>query len=126
MTAWTTGGGVDRFFEIINTYAPLPPPGAGVPFDWGELEHCEELLGDAFELEITNHNTPWKAETPDEIWELISESFGPIKTLLGALPPERAEAFGVEMFDYLEEELTEDGIGLDRLYILVVGTRKGG
>ena len=126
MTAWTTGGGVDRFFEIINTYAPLPPPGAGVPFDWGEPEHCEELLGDAFELEITNHNTPWKAETPDEIWELISESFGPIKTLLGALPPERAEAFRVEMLDYLEEELTEDGIGLDRLYILVVGTRKGG
>jgi hypothetical protein len=101
-----------------------PTSWCGVSFDWGEPAHCEELLGDVFELEITNHNTPWIAETPDEIWELVSESFGPIKTLLGVLPPERAEAFRIEMLDYLEEEQTEDGIGLDRLYILVVGTRK--
>ena len=123
-TAWTTDGGVDRFFEIIGTYAPPPPPDAGVPFQWGEPEHCEALLGPAFDLEITTHNTPWHVETPDELWELMAESFGPIKTLLGMLPPERAEAFRAEMFEHLEEERTPDGVTMDRIYNLVVGTRK--
>ena len=46
MTAWTKAeGGVDKFFEIIGSYAPPPPPGAGIPFEWGEPAHCEELLG---------------------------------------------------------------------------------
>ena len=124
LTAWRTAGGVDRFFEIIGSYAPPPPPGAGIPLQWGEPEHCEELLGDAFELVITGHNTPQTGETPEEFWELMSESFGPIKTLLGALPPERAEAFRDEMLAFLEEEQTPDGVTMDRFYNLIVGTRK--
>jgi SAM-dependent methyltransferase len=125
MTAWTKAeGGVDKFFEIIGSYAPPPPPGAGIPFEWGEPEHCEELLGPFFELEITSHNTPWPFETPDEMWDLMSESFGPIKTLLGVLPPERAAAFKADMFEFLESERTPDGIDLDRPYNLIVGTRR--
>jgi SAM-dependent methyltransferase len=125
MTAWTSAeGGVDKFFQIIGSYAPPPPPGAGIPFDWGEREHCEELLGPAFELELSEENTPWPSETPDEVWALISENFGPVKTLLGVLPPERAESFRQEMFDFLEAERTEDGITLDRPYLLIVGTRR--
>ena len=125
MTAWTSAeGGVDKFFEIIGSYAPPPPPGAGIPFAWGEPEHCEELLGPAFELEITSDNTPWPFETPQDMWDLMSESFGPIKTLLGVLPPERAESFRQELFDFLEAERTPDGISLDRPYNLIVGTRR--
>jgi SAM-dependent methyltransferase len=124
MTAWMTGGGVDRFFEIINTYAPPPHPDAGVPFQWAEPEYCEMRLGDAFELEFSEHNSPWEAETPAEVWDLMSESFGPIKTLLGILPPERAESFRAEMFEYLEDERTPDGINLERLYRLIVGVRR--
>lgn len=125
MTAWTSAeGGVDKFFQIIGSYAPPPPPGAGVPFDWGEREHSEALLGPAFELDLSDGNTPWPSETPDEVWSLMSESFGPIKTLLGVLPPERAESFRQEMFAFLEEELTADGITLDRPYRLIVGTRR--
>ena len=125
MTAWMTGGGVDRFFEIINSYAPPPHPDAGVPFAWAEPEYAEMRLGDAFELEFSQHNSPWQEETPIAVWELMSESFGPIKTLLGVLPPERAESFRTEMLEYLEEERTDEGIDIERLYRLIVGTRKG-
>lgn len=125
MTAWTsTGDSVDRFFEIIGTYAPPPPPGAGMAFAWGEAEHCEELLGPFFELELTTHNTPWHEETADRMWELLSQSFGPIKTLLANLPPDRAAAFTREMRDHLADEQTEDGLVMDRYYNLIVGTRK--
>jgi SAM-dependent methyltransferase len=125
MTAWMTGGGVDRFFEIINSYAPPPHPDAGVPFQWAEPDYAEMRLGGTFELELSEHNSPMTEETPMALWELMSESFGPIKTLLGALPPDRAESFKQELLAYLEEERTEDGLDVERLYRLIVGTRKG-
>jgi len=124
MTAWMTGGGVDRFFEIINSYAPPPHPDAGVPFAWAEPEYAEMRLGDAFELEFSEYDSPWKEETATAVWELMAESFGPIKTLLGALPPERAESFRREMLEYLEDETTAEGVNIERLYRLIVGTRK--
>ena len=49
------------------------------------------------------------------------ESFGPIKTLLGVLPPDRAESFRTEMLEYLEDETTDEGIDIERLYRLIVG-----
>ena len=89
LSAWATDGGVDEFFEIIARYAPPPPPGAGTALQWGEASYCEKMLGDAFELTITTHNTPQEEESGEAVWELLSTSFGPIKTLLGNLPEER-------------------------------------
>lgn len=91
---------------------------------WGEPEYCHQLLGDAFDLEITTHNTPWQVETPEELWEDMSEGFGPIKTLLGRLSPDPAEAFRSDMFAFLDRQRTDDGIRLDRVYNLVTGKRK--
>jgi SAM-dependent methyltransferase len=125
LSAWTTGGEVDEFFRIIGSYAPPPPPDAGVAASWGEREYVQGLLGDDFDLTITEHNTPWEVETADEMWREMSEAFGPIKTLLGALPPERAEAFKTEMLAFFEGEATETGVSMDRPYLLIRGARKG-
>ena len=124
MTAWTTDGTVDEFFQIIASYAPPPPPGAGVAASWGDPEYCTRMLGDAFDLEITAHNTPWRVESADEFWVEMSEGFGPIKTLLGSLDPDRREAFRSDMFAFLEKERTPEGLAMDRPYILVTGTRR--
>ena len=124
LSAWTTGGEVDEFFRIIGSYAPPPPPDAGVAASWGEREYVERLLGDDFDLTITEHDTPWKVESPEELWALISESFGPIKTLLATLPPERAEAFETEMLEFFRGEETDDGLSLARPYFLIHGVRK--
>jgi SAM-dependent methyltransferase len=124
MTAWTTGGNVDEFFAIIGKYAPPPPPGAGVAASWGERDYVESLLGGAFELTITDGDTPWEVQTAQEMWTEISEAFGPIKTLLGVLPPERADAFRDELIGLFEREQTDDGISMERPYLLIVGTRR--
>ena len=124
LSAWTTGGEVDEFFRIISSYAPPPPPDAGVAASWGERDYVEDLLGGDFELALTEHNTPWE-EAPDVMWTLLSESFGPIKTLLANLPPERAEAFKAEMLAFFENEATETGVSMDRPYLLISGVRKG-
>jgi SAM-dependent methyltransferase len=125
MTAWTTGGEVDEFFRIIGSYAPPPPPGAGVAASWGEPGYAESLLGDAFDLTINERNTPWEVDTAEEMWAEMSEAFGPIKTLLGVLPPERAEAFRDELLDLFRREQTEDGLSMSRPYLLVLGVRNG-
>jgi len=123
LSAWTSGGTVDEFFQIIGSYAPPPPPGAGMAVSWGEPGYAEELLGDDFELTITQLDTPWTVDTAEEMWTEMSEAFGPIKTLLGALPPERAEAFKAELLEFFEGETTESGLSMDRPYLLIAGTR---
>jgi len=126
LTAWTSGGEVDEFFQIIGSYAPPPPPGAGVAASWGEPGYAESLLGKSFfELTITDHDTPWQAVLAEEMWTELSEGFGPIKTLLGALPPERAESFEGELLDLFRREQTEDGLSMSRPYLLVLGIREG-
>ena len=74
---------------------------------------------------MTDRDTPWQAESAEEMWTEISEAFGPIKTLLGALPPERAESFKGELLDFFAREQTEEGLSMDRPYLLVLGVRKG-
>jgi SAM-dependent methyltransferase len=124
LSAWATDGGVDEFFEIIGKYAPPPPPGAGTALAWGEATNSEKLLGEAFELTITTHNTPQEEESGEAVWELLSTSFGPIKTLLGNLPEERAQSFHDEMVGWLEEQRTGDVVRFDRVYHLVSGVRR--
>ena len=124
VSAWATDGGVDEFFEIIARYAPPPPPGAGTALQWGEASYCEKMLGEAFELTITTHNTPQEEESGEAVWQLLSTSFGPIKTLLGNLPEERAQSFHDEMVGWLEEQRTGDVVRFDRVYHLVSGVRR--
>jgi ubiquinone/menaquinone biosynthesis C-methylase UbiE len=125
LTAWTSGGAVDEFFRIIGSYAPPPPPGAGVAATWGEPGYAETMLEDHFDITTTELNTPWVKETADEMWTEMSEAFGPIKTLLGALPPERAASFKSEMLEFFASEQNESGLSFDRPYLLVYGVRKG-
>ena len=58
------------------------------------------------------------------MWAVLSESFGPIKTLLGNLPPGRAEAFKSEMLEFFRSEAKDGGVSLDRAYLLIHGVRK--
>ena len=126
LTAWTTGGNVDEFFQLIAKYAPPPVPGAGVAAEWGEEDYCRTRLGEDFELTFERHDTPW-TDTPEEIYREMSEAFGPIKTLLANLDEERAAAFRTELLRFFSEQATqgEDGaVIVDRPYLLVLGRRR--
>ena len=52
------------------------------------------------------------------------EGFGPIKTLLGALEPARADALREELRGFFEGLATADGAAWVRDYLLVLGSRR--
>lgn len=110
-------GGVT--WRVLWKYVPLPD-GAGDPLAWGTEDHLERLLGDAFELAHEIVETPPPEPRPvEQVWQFMASSFGPLKSALETLPPERADELKAE---YLE--LMEESQGQPRLYALVVGTRR--
>lgn len=126
LTAWTTEGTVGEFFQLIGRYAPPPADGAGVSISWGDEAYCERLLGDAFDLSFTHHDVPWVGTSPEDLWNEMSEAFGPIVVLLRSLDEERAAAFRREMIELFGRSATEDGAVMPRPFLLIRGTKKAG
>lgn len=124
-SAWTPEGTVGGMFQRLASFQPPPPEGAGSPLQWGSEPYVRRLLGDAFELRVERRVSPFEAASSDEAWELFSTKFGPTKTMIDNLPPERAGEFKATMVGFLEENRQPDGSILDpREYLLVLGLRR--
>jgi ubiquinone/menaquinone biosynthesis C-methylase UbiE len=119
---WTPEGGVGDMFRVMAPFQPAPPPSS--PFDWGKPDRVQELLGDAFDLDITEEVSTVEAESAEAYWDLFSSSYGPTKTLADNLGERRAELkqAWVDMFN---AKYAVDGrIVHTRAYLLIVGTRR--
>jgi hypothetical protein len=109
----------------MRPFQPPPPPGVGSPFEWGSEAHVEELLGDAFELELERGVSHLRVPSGEDYWQLFSSSYGPTKTLADSLDPERREEFHRAWVEFFEANYRRDGgIDHDREYLLVLGTRR--
>jgi hypothetical protein len=109
---------------MVASFQPPPPPGLASPLEWGRPEHQQELLGDAFELQIEDRMSPQLGESGEQLWQLFSTSFGPSKTLLDALEPDRAEEYHRATVDLYERYRDANGIRQPREYLLTVGRRR--
>ncbi len=124
VTAWRPEGSVGEFFLALAPFSPPPPDGAGAPLDWGREEHVERLLGDAFELEFEEHESVGVFESGEAMWDLLSNAFGPLKTLADSLDPERREDLHRVVVDLGEGHREPAGIVDRRAYLLVLGRRR--
>jgi hypothetical protein len=103
-------------------FQPAPPPSR--PFDWGDETRVGELLGDAFELRLERHVSPYTAPSGEAYWELFSTSYGPTKTLVEGLG-ERREELHWAWVDFFESNHRTNGrITHPREYLLVLGERR--
>jgi hypothetical protein len=121
---WTPDGAIGAFFRMLAPYQPPPQEGAGVPVAWGVEAHVEELLGDAFELSFTQHVTPYRAASPEDAWLDFTENFGPMKTTVASLPPDRVEELHAVWLEHFERYRDGDGVVQPREYVLVHGIRR--
>ena len=123
---WTPAEkGLAAIFRIMRPFQPTPPEGVGFPFDWGDEQHVNDLLGDAFELELERSISPLRLPNGEAYWQLFVSSYGPTKTLAESLDDERREELHRSWVDFFEtNKRVGDEIEHPRQYLLVLGTRR--
>lgn len=124
ITAWRPDGGIGEFFGFMRQFQPPPPEGAGNPLEWGREEHVTELLGDAFELEFVELDSPHEAESGEAEWELFSHAFGPLRTLADSMSEEDRARFREAFIEFAEQNRDGDKIVQSRTYLLTTGRRR--
>jgi len=124
ITAWRPEGGAGDIFRLLVPFQPPPPQGVPNSLEWGREEVVERLLGDAFELEFEELDTPYKPSSGEEAWELFSTSFGPVKTLADSLDSDRREELHRVFVEYHEQLRVGDGIHQSRKYLVTLGRRR--
>jgi SAM-dependent methyltransferase len=119
---WTPTGGMARLFKMMAPFQPAPPPSS--PFAWGDAERLGELLGDAFELEHSEHVSTLRVPSGEAYWDLFSTNYGPTRTLAESLG-DRREELHRDWVDFFETNYRTNGeIEHVREYLLVLGTRR--
>jgi ubiquinone/menaquinone biosynthesis C-methylase UbiE len=126
VTTWMPDGGIGQMFRMMARFQPPPPEGAGMPLDWGRPEHVQELLGDAFDLEIAERVSTFEMPSSEEYWTKFSPAFGPCKTLLETLDDEGRQKVHDAFVGFFDEHYaSSDGsIAHPREYLLITGTRR--
>ncbi len=124
LTAWRPGGSIERSFAMLGRFGPPPPEGAGNPFDWGRREYVRETLGDAFELEFHDGDSPQRADSPEALWELFTVAMGPIKMLLASSDEARIKEVHDAFIEFYSQFVIDDGtVRQPREYVVIVGRR---
>jgi SAM-dependent methyltransferase len=122
LASWTPTGGLAKMFAVMRPYLPAPPPSN--PFDWGDENRVQELLGESFELDLTEHVSTLRVPSGQDYWELFSTSYGPTKTLADSLGERRLD-LERDWVEFFESNYRQDGeIVHVREYLLALGTRR--
>ena len=124
LACWQPNTGMHDVFKMMGPFLPPPAPGAGSPFAWGDRDHVRELLGDTFELAFEEHDSPLTLASGEEYWELFSTSYGPTKTAIEGLEPDRREEFHRAWVEFGDARREGDAMIHHREYLLTLGTRR--
>jgi SAM-dependent methyltransferase len=124
LACWQPNTGMHDVFKMMAPYMPPPAPGAGSPFAWGDRDHVQELLGDTFELTFEEHDSPLTLSSGEDYWELFSNSYGPTKTVVEGLEPDRREEFHRAWVEFGDARREGDQMVHHREYLLTLGTRR--
>jgi SAM-dependent methyltransferase len=121
---WTPDGGLAQMFAMMRPFLPTPPEGVGSPFAWGDEAHVRDLLGDAFELDFSEHVSTLRVADGEEYWELFSSSYGPTKSAYEALDDDRRDEFHRTWVEFFEARREGDEVVHHREWLLTFGTRR--
>ena len=125
LTAWRRDSGIGEMFTAMAPFMPTPPPGAGSPFQWGDEDYVESMLGGAFDLDFVELDSRHDGESGSEMWEVFRDNYGPSFTLWTSLDDAGRAELDAAMTAYFERSRSGDGISVERLYIIVSGVRRG-
>ena len=125
LTTWRPGGSIAEQLQLLARFSPPPPPGAGLPLDWGRPAYVTGLLGDTFDLEFFEGQSPQRGSSPEALWDLFSTSVGPIKAVAESLDADGLRELKDAWMEYFGRYTTSDGsVAAPREYLIILGTRK--
>lgn len=124
LTAWCPDGRIGEMFRMFAPFQPPPPEGAGSPLQWGEEDYARGLLGGDFDVTIERRTSVGEIESGEAMWRLFTDAFGPVVTMVNALPDDRVEDLHQAFVAYAEKARQGDKLVDARDYLLIVGTRR--
>ncbi len=125
ITTWRPGGSGAEQLQLLAHFSPPPPPGAGALLDWGRPGYVTGLLGDTFDLQFYEGQSPQRGSSPQALWDLLSTSVGPLKALTESLDDDRRRELKAAWMEYIGRYRTDGGaVAAPREYLITVGTRK--
>ncbi len=125
LTTWPADGTVAGLFKVMKPYMPAPAtPPPPSPFEWGNKERVQQLLGANFDLRFETGTSVMREPSGLAVWEVHVGGYGPIKTLAAALDPELREGLKRDFIAYHDGFKTELGVTIPRDYLLTIGVRK--
>jgi ubiquinone/menaquinone biosynthesis C-methylase UbiE len=119
ITTWCPNERVAAIYDRFQREKP-----AADTEGWGRRERVEELLGSAFELDVSTETWRVDSSSPEELWELMSSSAPPMKAFLGTLDDEKRRDYREAMLEYWAGFRTDAGVSEPADYLLVLGTRR--
>ena len=125
LTTWPVDGTIAGLFKVMKPYMPAPAtPPPPSPFEWGNKERVQQLLGAAFDLGFETGTTVLREPSGLAVWELFVEGYGPTKALAAALDPELREGLKRDFIAYHDGFKSELGVAMPRDYLVTIGVRK--
>lgn len=125
LTTWPADGTIAGLFKIMKSYmaSPASPPPPS-PFEWGNRERVQQLLGASFDLHFETGTTVLREPDSEAVWELFVSSYGPTKTLATTLDVQQLDNLKQDFIAYHEGFKSELGVAMPRDYLVTVGVRK--
>jgi ubiquinone/menaquinone biosynthesis C-methylase UbiE len=117
LTSWRPDEGPHAIYDrFVASESPAD--------DWGTEERVEELLGGAFELEFDEDVWHLTGESPEAVFDFMTEGAPPVKALLSQLAPDDARDFRKAMLEYWDGFRTDAGVDEPRHFLIVEGRRR--
>jgi SAM-dependent methyltransferase len=120
LTVWRPNEGPHAIYAAFSGDQTAQPSSD----DWGREDRLRELLGDAFDLELEERVWWLEGESPEDVFELMSNGAPPVKALFDSLESDRAAAFREAMLEHWSRFQTPEGVREPRRYLLVLGRRR--
>jgi SAM-dependent methyltransferase len=116
-TAWHELPRLTALFRRFGRTAPAVDPEL-----WAA--RADELLGDAFELEVRERTWHLRGETGTAVLDFWEKTAPPTKAYLASLDPGRRADVRAALVEYWEGFRGPDGVDEPRPYVLVLGRRR--
>ncbi|SLN67895.1 Demethylmenaquinone methyltransferase [Roseivivax jejudonensis] len=123
LATWAPGGSVEEFFGVIGRHGDAAPPEPS-PMLWGDPDHVDGLLGDAFELTFEQGTSHAYHETVAAIRDWYARGFGPVRAMAASLDPARRAVLWSDIDAFHDRYVTEAGLHVKRDYLITIGTRR--